>query len=310
MRCRDRSEGEEPPTLTMEILILGGQGMLGHKLFQRLRSRYPETYCTIRGSIDAPEIANFDLFQRGGVIENIDALRLPVLERLLLQHTPKVVINCIGIVKQRRQAKEAVPSITINALLPHQLAEICQRWGGRLIHFSTDCVFSGKHGNYDEEDSSDAEDLYGRTKFLGEVSAGRALTLRTSIIGREVGHRESLLEWLFAQDHKRISGYTQAMFSGVTTNYMAKVVENLIENHPDLSGLYQVTSKTITKFDLLCLLRRAYRLDIEITPDPNFICDRSMSGRKFERATGSACPLWPELAAELSLDDTPYEKSE
>ncbi len=295
-------------TLKMEILILGGQGMLGHKLFQRLRLGHPETYCTIRSSICAPGAANLDLFHHGGVIENIDASDFPALERLLLEHTPRVVINCIGIVKQRNEAKESVLSIAINALLPHQLAEICQRWGGRLIHFSTDCVFSGRRGNYDEEDLSDAEDLYGRTKYLGEVTGGRALTLRTSIIGRELGHRESLLEWLLAQNHKRISGYTQAIFSGVTTNYMAKVVENVIENYPDLAGLYQVTSQTISKFDLLCLLRNEYQLDIEIARDADFFCDRSMSGKKFENATGGVCPAWPELAAELASDETPYEK--
>ena len=149
----------------MDILILGGQGMLGHKLFQRLRLRHPETYCTIRGSIHAPEIANIELFQNGGVIENIDVLTFPVLERLLLQHTPKVVLNCIGVVKQRTEAKKAIPSIAINALLPHRLAEICARWGGRLIHFSTDCVFSGKRGNYDEEDCSDAEDSMAAPSF-------------------------------------------------------------------------------------------------------------------------------------------------
>ncbi len=274
----------------MEILILGGQGMLGHKLFQRLRLRHPGTLCTIRGSIHAPESAKFDLFQKGGVIENVDAGDFPALAKLLLTHTPKVVINCIGIVKQRHDAKKAVQCIAINALLPHQLAEMCGRWGGRLIHFSTDCVFSGNRGNYDEEDISDAEDLYGRTKYLGEVIGGRALTLRTSIIGRELGHRESLLEWLLGQNHKRVSGYTHAMFSGVTTNYMAKVVEDLIENHPHLSGLYQVTSSTISKFDLLCLLRSEYQLDIEITADPSFFCDRSMSGAKFAKATGSVSP--------------------
>ena len=140
------------------------------------------------------------------------------------------------------------------------------------------------------------------------MSAGRALTLRTSIIGRELGNREALLEWLLAQQHKRISGYTRAMFSGVTTNYMARVVEDLIENHPGLGGLYQITSRTISKFDLLCLLRSEYQLDIEVTPDPNFSCNRSMSGGKFEKSTGIVCPTWLELVAELANDDTPYEK--
>jgi dTDP-4-dehydrorhamnose reductase len=292
----------------MEILILGGAGMLGHKLFQHLRHRHPETYCTIRGSMNDEPLRNVDLFRAGGVVEYIDASDFPALQRFLLQNTPAVLINCVGIIKQRDAAKKPIPSIEINALLPHRLAALCDGWGGRLIHFSTDCVFSGRGGNYQEEDFSDADDLYGRTKFLGEVTTGRAITLRTSIIGRELTHGESLLEWLLKQNHKRISGYTRAMFSGVTTNYMAKVVESLIEDHPNLAGLYQVTSQTISKFDLLCLLRQAYSLDIEISPDPDFFCDRSMKGDKFAKATGCFCPSWPQLVAELANDDTPYER--
>jgi dTDP-4-dehydrorhamnose reductase len=292
----------------MDILILGGAGMLGHKLFQHLGKRNPGTYCTIRNSIDDPLLRNVELFHGGGVIENCDATDFGALGRLLLENKPRVVINCVGILKQRADAKRAIPSILVNALLPHELAEFCGRWGGKLIHFSTDCVFSGKCGNYDEEDLPDAGDLYGKTKALGEVTTGKALTLRTSIIGRELTHSESLLEWFLEQNHSRVSGYTRAMYSGVTTNYMAKIVANLIEDHPSLCGLYQVTSPTISKFDLLCLLRDAYKLDVEINPDPEFFCDRSMKGDKFAKATGHVCPPWPELVAELANDDTPYEK--
>ncbi len=292
----------------MHILILGGTGMLGHKLFQHLRKEFAGTYCTIRGSINEPLIRSIDLFQSGGVIENCDVGEFRKLEILLLESRPRVVINCIGIVKQRAEANRAVPSIAVNALFPHQLADVCGRWGGKLIHFSTDCVFSGRRGGYLENDFPDAEDLYGRTKALGEIADGTALTLRTSIIGRELAHSESLLEWFLRQDHGRVSGFTRAMYSGVTTNYMARVVARLIEASPIPSGLYQVASETISKFDLLCLLREAYRIDVEISPDPNFDCDRSMKGDKFEKVTGQRCPTWPELAAELANDDTPYDK--
>ena len=282
--------------------------MLGHKLFQRLRLRHSDTHCTIRGSIRDGPLSKVDLFQSGNVVESLDVADFPAVERLLWENRPKFVINCVGIVKQRDEAKQAIPSIVVNALLPHQLAAVCDRWGGKLIHFSTDCVFSGERGNYHEDDFPDAQDLYGRTKSLGEVPTGRALILRTSIIGRELAHRKSLLEWLLEQNHKRISGYTRALFSGVTTNYMAKVVEGLIEYHADLAGLYQVTSQTISKFDLLRLLREAYELDIEITPDSDFFCDRSMKGGKFAKATGYIPPPWPQLVAELAKDDTQYEK--
>ncbi len=100
------------------------------------------------------------------------------------------------------------------------------------------------------------------------------------------------------------------MYSGVTTNYMTRVVQNLIEEHPDLSGLYQVTGQTISKYDLLVLLRQAYQLEVEITPDPNFFCDRSMKGDKFSQATGYVCPPWPELVAGLANDDTRYQRWE
>jgi dTDP-4-dehydrorhamnose reductase len=292
----------------MKILILGGAGMLGHKLFQRLRKSIPETYCTIRGSIGDPHLEHVDLFQSGAVLDHFDVADFLAVERFLAHEKPEVVINCIGVVKQRAAAQEHVPSIEINALLPHRLASACERWGGRLIHFSTDCVFSGRRGNYQESDFSDAEDLYGRTKFLGEVATGNALTLRTSIIGRELAHRKSLLEWLLQQNHKRVPGYIHAMFSGITTNCLARVVECLLEDHPSLTGLYQVASPAISKFDLLCLLREAYQLDVEIYPGPDFFCDRSMKGDKFAQATGFSCPPWPELVAELANDDTPYEK--
>jgi dTDP-4-dehydrorhamnose reductase len=292
----------------MYILILGGTGMLGHKLFQHLRQRHPDTYCTVRGSIHDPALRSVKLFQTGHIIENCELTDFRALQRLLSGYRPQILVNCAGIVKQRADAKRAVPSILLNALLPHQLSELSAKWGGKLIHFSTDCVFSGKRGNYDEEDLPDAGDLYGRTKALGEVTTGSAITLRTSIIGRELVHSESLLEWFLKQNHSCVFGYTRAMYSGVTTNYMAKVVANLIEGYPNLSGLYQVTSQTISKCELLCLIRDAYKLDIEITPDTDFFCDRSMKGDRFAKATGRICPPWPELVAELANDDTPYEE--
>ena len=282
--------------------------MLGHKLFQHLRQSYPETRCTIRGSIHEPHLRNVELFHSGNVVEHFDAAHSLSLDRLLSKRTPEVVINCIGIVKQRAAAKETVPSIEINALLPHRLASACERQGSRLIHFSTDCVFSGKHGNYHEGNVSDAEDLYGRTKFLGELTTANAITLRTSIIGRELAHRESLLEWFLQQNHKSVSGYTRAMFSGITTNLMARVVAGLIARHPKLTGLYQVASPPISKCDLLTLLRDAYALDIQIDPESDLFCDRSMKGGKFAQAAGFICPPWPELVAELANDVTPYQQ--
>jgi dTDP-4-dehydrorhamnose reductase len=292
----------------MDILILGGAGMLGHKLFQRLKKSHSDTCCTIRGLVHDEPLKNVDLFHAGHVIENCDVADWPALQRLLLRLRPRTLVNCAGIIKQRPEANAPIPSIEINALLPHRLASACQTWGGRLIHFSTDCVFSGQRGNYSEDDVSDAEDLYGRTKFLGETTEYAALTIRTSMIGRELDHSESLLEWFLKQNHRRVSGYTRALYSGLTTNHLAEVVETLIVDFPELTGLYQVTAPTISKYDLLTLLRDTYGLDTEIVPDDTVSCDRSLKGEKFARATGYVCPDWTTLAAELATDETPYEK--
>jgi dTDP-4-dehydrorhamnose reductase len=291
----------------MKILVLGGEGMLGHKVYQTLLSRYPDTACTVYRSLDDPFYRRITLFRQGRVIGQVDAMAMEALGELLRALKPAFMINCIGIVKQREEAKGAIPSITLNSLLPHKLAEFAAGWGGRVIHFSTDCVFSGKRGMYTEEDPSDAEDLYGKSKFLGEVATGNALTLRTSIIGRELAQFRSLLEWFLAQKGKTIKGFRRVIYSGVTTNYMALLVGNLVADHPSLSGLYQVAAPPISKYDLLCRLKEVYHLDVEIVPDEKEVSDRSMVGEKFLRATGYRMPNWDDLVAQLVKDPTPYE---
>jgi dTDP-4-dehydrorhamnose reductase len=292
----------------VKALVLGGEGMLGHKMFQTLRACYPDTGCTIFGSLEEPLYRRIDLLQSGAILQRVNAMNLPLLGQTLADVHPDFIINCIGIVKQREEAKSAIPSITLNSLLPHKLAEWARAWGGRVIHFSTDCIFNGAKGGYTEEDSSDAEDLYGKSKYLGEVAVENALTLRTSIIGREISQFKSLLEWFLAQRGKTIKGFTKVIYSGVTTNYISELVGRLILEHPTLNGLYQVTSPPISKHDLLCHLRDAYRLDAEILPYDGEISDRSMIGEKFVRATGYRYPTWPELIAQLANDPTPYEK--
>lgn len=290
-----------------KVLILGGEGMLGHKMVQTLRQRFPNTACTIMGSPGDEFYSRIGLFGEADVIPNVNAMDLHALESMLTEHKPDFIVNCVGVIKQRDETINALVSITLNSLLPHKLADITARWGGRVIHFSTDCVFSGKKGNYIEDDPSDAEDLYGKSKFLGEVAVENALTLRTSIIGRELSHFKSLLEWFLAQRGRTIRGFRQVLYSGVTTNYMSRVVRDIIADHPSLSGLYQVTGNTISKHDLLCTLRDAFDLDVEIVPDDGEFSDRSMVGDKFRAATGLICPSWPELAADLAGDPTPYQ---
>jgi dTDP-4-dehydrorhamnose reductase len=286
----------------MKILVLGASGMLGHKVFQALRQRFPETYGTIRGGVSDLAISQINLFQHGHIIEEMDAADFPALKTFLRLRQPEVVVNCVGVVKQRNAAKDAVTCITINSLLPHHLANVCGEWGGRVIHISTDCVFNGQRSggqSYTEDDPADADDLYGMSKRLGEITGKNALTLRTSVIGRELNNFGSLLEWLL--------GYRRSLYSGVTTNHLAEVVGDIIEHHPTLSGLYQVAGHTISKYKLLHLIREAFHLYIEITPDEVFFCNRSLSGEKFHRATGYVCPSWPELIEQLAKDTTPYQ---
>jgi dTDP-4-dehydrorhamnose reductase len=293
----------------MKIIVLGGEGMLGHKVLQTLSSHYSGTKCTVFGSLNEPFYRAIPMFTLKDTIEKVNAMDFQALRRLLAKEKPDFIINCIGIVKQRHEGRMAIPSITINSLLPHLLADWSAAWGGRLIHFSTDCVFSGKKGNYSEDDPSDADDLYGKSKFLGEVSqAANALTLRTSIIGRELSHFKSLLEWFLAQNGNKVKGFKRVIYSGVTTNHIAELVGKIISDHPKLSGLYQVTAPAITKYDLLSRIREAFRLDVEIVSDESEVSDRSMVGGRFLKMTGYKEPTWEYLIKQLSEDKTPYEQ--
>jgi dTDP-4-dehydrorhamnose reductase len=292
----------------MKIIVLGGRGMLGHKLFHTLVERYPDTVCMVSGKLDRERYQSIGLFRRGEVIENLDAMNTDAVKDCLQQTRPDFVVNCIGVIKQRPEAQAPIPSIQINSLFPHLLASWASAWGGRVIHFSTDCVFSGRRGIYSEDDVSDAEDLYGRSKFLGEVAVENALTIRTSIIGRELEHFASLLEWFLRNDSPVVRGYTRSIYSGVTTNELSRVVRSIIEEHSDLNGLYQVASRAISKYELLVKIRDAFGRKAEIVPDDREVIDRSMTGAKFQAATGYRSPGWDELVRDLASDPIPYDR--
>ncbi|MHB1456382.1 MAG: dTDP-4-dehydrorhamnose reductase family protein [Armatimonadota bacterium] len=292
----------------MQLAILGASGMLGHKMLQVLSQSFPDTFALVREDVrQKPPFNRISFLQGDNILTGVDASDLMQLRAVLADIKPDYVINCIGIIKQRPVAEMFSSSIAINALLPHKLAEFVQAWGGRVIHFSTDCVFSGQRGSYTEEDASDALDLYGKTKFLGEVQAENALTLRTSMIGRELTHHKSLLDWFLSQNHKTVRGFTKAIYSGLTTNQLADVVSMILNLSPFLSGLYQVVSEPVSKYNLLVMLRDAYNLDIEIVPDENVVCDRSMLGTNFHKRTGYVAPAWPVMIQSLQSDATPYD---
>jgi dTDP-4-dehydrorhamnose reductase len=294
--------------LPIKVTVLGASGMLGHKMFQQLRSVFPSTTAIMRKVKTSPPFCQIDLFHGSDVCDGVDCMDTDVLHQTLAGIRPDFIVNCGGIIKQRPQANDAAASIAINALLPHQLATWARAWSGRVIHFSTDCVFSGARGSYTEEDPSDAQDLYGRSKFLGEVVAENALTLRTSMIGREIEEHRSLLDWFLAQKGCSVRGYRRVIYSGVTTNHLADLVTTIIRDYPQLSGLFQVVSAPISKYELLCLLRDAYSADIVIEPDDREVSDRSMCGDKLRSAIGYMAPSWPDLVQQLAADPTPYER--
>ena len=291
-----------------KVIVLGGAGMLGHKMFQVLRERFDGTFCTVREDVRKPPFDRVELLQGDDVVPDVDATDFAALETILAAFRPGHVVNCVGVIKQRAEAISPIPSIAINSLLPHKLAQMAARWGGRVIHFSTDCVFNGKRGGYIEEDHSDAGDLYGKTKFLGEATAANALTLRTSMIGRELAEHRSLLDWFLAQNHKTIRGYRRVIYSGVTTNHLAGLVASIIQQQPGLNGLFQVASEPLSKYDLLCLLREAYQLDVRIEADDLVVSDRSMRCDRLREAIAYQCPPWPVLARQLAEDNALYEK--
>lgn len=292
----------------MRVLILGGAGMLGHKMVQTLSARFPETWWTVRGSKQDSPCDHVPFLQSERCLEKVDVMDWPVLAGLLDRLRPDAIVNCVGIIRQRAEATSPIPSITVNSLLPHRLADAAAKWGGRLVHISTDCVFSGRKGNYTEADASDAEDLYGRSKFLGEVVGQGALTLRTSIIGRELQNHQSLLDWFLLGEHKKVRGFRRVWWSGVTTNHLTDLVGDILEAHPSLNGLYQVSSARISKHDLLSRVRAAYGLGIDIDADDGPVHDRSLDGSKLAAAIGYQCPPWDRLLEQLVHDPTPYDR--
>lgn len=281
----------------MRILILGGDGMLGHQLLTYLRSRH-DVRVTLRQDIAV--YRQYGLFDNENSFSGIDVRSLERLVEVMADFRPEAVMNAVGIVKQRPDAKESIPSLEINALLPHRLAVLCKGIGARLIHLSTDCVFSGRKGNYLESDPSDAEDLYGKTKYLGEVHETNSLTLRTSIIGRELSRHTSLLDWFLAQTGT-VKGFTNAIYTGFTTLEMSRIIEKMLLEHPQASGVYQVSSAPINKYELLLLIREKLGLDIEIIPDDVFSCDRSLDSSRFRAEFNYIPPIWPAMIEELRI---------
>jgi dTDP-4-dehydrorhamnose reductase len=288
------------------IAVLGASGMLGHKVCQELSKRGHEVIGTVRLFDPNLEQLNPSFETRKG----IDALEGTSLECLIREIKVEFVVNAIGIVKQLASATDKWLNTAINAFLPHRLSRVCRETGTRLIHISTDCVFDGTKGNYTESDPSDARDLYGRSKWLGEpdVKETAALTFRTSVIGRELKRpTHGLVEWFLDQNGKHVQGFARALFTGVTTIELAKTIAFVVERHPKLQGLYHLASERISKLDLLKLLKQGYGLSVEVQREDDFVCDRSLIMKAFTERTGYTVATWPEMIREMCTDTTPYD---
>jgi dTDP-4-dehydrorhamnose reductase len=280
----------------VKILVLGASGMLGNAMLRVLaEADAHDVYATARSGAVRRHFAP-TLAER--IIASVDVENADALARLFDEVRPQAVINCIGLVKQLAAAADPLQALPINALLPHRLARLCGLVGARLVHVSTDCVFDGSKGNYRESDPSDAEDLYGKSKYLGEVAYPHTITLRTSIIGRELDGAHGLVGWFLAQNGK-VRGYTKAVFSGLPTVELSRIVRDVVLPRPELSGLYHVAAAPIAKYELLRLVAAAYGKAIEIEPDDRVVIDRSLDATRFREATGYVAPPWPELVARM-----------
>jgi len=291
------------------VLILGATGALGHVMFTWLSGRDGlESFGTVRDREQAGRWFPPNLLNK--CLGNVDAFNFSSLINALATVKPEVVVNCIGIVKQSHLAADPLMSISINSLLPHRLAVACRLAGIRLIQMSTDCVFDGALGNYREELPVNAQDIYGRTKALGEVTSAGCLTVRTSIICHELRGKLGLLEWFLAQENQ-VRGFTRAIFSGFPMISFTKIIEEYLLDGPGLTGLYHISSEPIAKYDLLKLVAEQYGKQIDIIPDDNLKMNRSLDSSAFRKITGYTPPSWPELVAEMHrhyLSSTFYKK--
>ncbi len=278
----------------MKILILGAFGMLGHKLIQVLS----ETHVVWATAKSFEHKSN----NNKRLLFNVNAESIETVRDAILKVKPDVIVNAIGVIKQIESSKNVVKALTINSIFPHLVTEIANEIGARFITISTDCVFSGEKGNYSENDIPDATDVYGKSKNLGEIVDGNALTIRTSIIGHELETSHSLLNWFLTNSGGTVKGFKNAIFSGFPTIILSQIIEDIIENRQDLRGLYHISSDPINKFELLSLIKEFYQVNIEITEDKTFCIDRSLNSQKYREIAGFAPKSWREMIEIMAND--------
>ena len=277
-----------------KILILGANGMLGHVLFNNFSKN--NNYFT-KGTLRNKKYKKyFKQIYRNDLITNLDVTDISKLKKVISSFKPDILINCIGIIKQKKKINYE-NMIKINSLLPRKLYEICEIYKTKLILISTDCVFLGLKGNYKESDLTDAKDIYGISKILGEYTNKNSLVLRTSIIGHELSSRNGLLEWFLSQK-EHVSGYKNVYFSGVTPFELFKILDKYIIRS-NLSGIYHIGAKKINKFDLLKIISKIYKKNIDIKPSYNEKLNRSLNFKKFKLQTGYINNKWIDMIKDM-----------
>ena len=286
----------------MKLLILGGSGMVGHSLIKKLSNQY-EIFSLLRKHPDMDSNQFFEkVLPKNQCIFIDDINEYEHLNNTVKKISPNIMINCIGVIKQRDKNENGLHMVRINSLLPHLLNEICNKNKIKLIHLSTDCVFSGTKGNYQESDNPDPIDEYGESKLLGEIKKGNALTIRTSFIGPELFNKKSLFEWVKSQKNGEIDGFENAIYSGLTTLAFSKIIENIIDKHQDLNGIWHISSNPISKFDLIEMINQKFNLKIKINRNSSFRCDRSLNSSKFQEETKIQIPSWKTMIDNLYKD--------
>lgn len=288
--------------MSKKILILGANGMLGGSLHRYFSNTHNTVVGTVRSELASKQLANMGF---SNIIKDIEVTNYQLLEDTISELKPDYVFNCIGLIKQLSQSELPVSAIEINSLLPHKLAQICTKYGAKFIHFSTDCVFSGSVGGYVESSLPDAKDLYGRSKLLGEVDYDNHLTLRTSIIGHELNSNVSLVDWFLSQSNS-VKGFSQAIFSGLPTCYIAEFLDEYVIGNSGLSGLYHLSAEPIDKYSLLLLIKQKYDVELDIIDYPDFVIDRSLNSDNLRELINFKPPQWPELIEKMNDEFNKY----
>lgn len=285
----------------MKILIFGANGMIGHQVWQEAKKRWQENVFGVlrryKKDFNVENLFNHNIY------ENLDLTEWPRVETLLDQLKPDVIVNAAGITIRKDEIKDLPRALEINSFFPRRILKWAQLNNSRVIHLSTDCVFDGSSGNYREFSQPSAKDNYGKSKFLGEIEGSNAVTLRFSCIGRELDSHTELLDWFLSQRGKKIQGFANAKYSGLTNIVIAKEICRIITDYPKLEGVFQLSSTAISKYDLLCLAKSYYKLDVEIEKNDNYVSDKTLLHDKYKISTGFIAPSWLEMMKELASDN-------